>query len=86
MQDKFFPAGSIRLQAYQRLGQVPKHLLDSMLDKHLPSTVTPHGPVVFRGNTGGASVSAAAAAAAVGLTVPAGADVGAGSTTGSSGN
>lgn len=68
---------------------MPKHLLDGMLDEHLPSTVTPHGPVVFRGNTGGASVSAvaaAAAAAAAGLTVRAGASVGAGSSTGSSGN
>ena len=38
-QDKFVPMGSIRLQAYIRLGLVNKSELDSMLDKHLPTTV-----------------------------------------------
>lgn len=33
------PIGSKRLQAYVRLGLVSKSDLDSMLDKHLPTTV-----------------------------------------------
>lgn len=33
------PMGSKRLQAYVRLGLVGKSELDSMLDKHLPTTV-----------------------------------------------
>lgn len=41
LQDKFVPTGSKRLQAYQRLGLVPKSELDRMLDKHLPTTVAP---------------------------------------------
>lgn len=49
LQNKFSAStpGSIRLQAYKTLGLVPKPLLESMLDKHLPATVPPHSPVSF---------------------------------------
>lgn len=39
-QEKFVPLGSIRLQAYQKLGLVQRGELNRMLDEHLPTTVT----------------------------------------------
>ncbi|CAM9850134.1 unnamed protein product, partial [Ectocarpus fasciculatus] len=40
IKEKFVPVGSIRLQAYQKLGLVQKRELDRMLDEHLPTTAT----------------------------------------------
>ncbi|CBJ48912.1 cyclin D2 [Ectocarpus siliculosus] len=40
IKEKFVPQGSIRLQAYQKLGLVQRGELNRMLDEHLPSTVT----------------------------------------------
>lgn len=42
------PMGSIRLQAYVRLGLVSKSELDSMLDKHLPTTVVATATAVLQ--------------------------------------
>ncbi|CAB1097742.1 unnamed protein product [Ectocarpus sp. CCAP 1310/34] len=40
IKEKFMPLGSIRLQAYQKLGLVERGELNRMLDEHLPTTVT----------------------------------------------
>ncbi|CAM9531005.1 unnamed protein product [Ectocarpus sp. 8 AP-2014] len=39
IKEKFVPQGSIRLQAYQKLGLVQRGELNRMLDEHLPTTV-----------------------------------------------
>lgn len=53
LQDKFVPTGSKRLQAYRRLGLVPRAQLADMLDKHMPTTTPLRAPGASASSGGG---------------------------------